>query len=292
MFDKSKNMETNTASVVSAIQQISDGMAEQVKRTDESSRLVETILHSAEDMGNKSEIINKSAEEGVQNATNGMAIMKKLVENMTEIAKSAQSTANSISILTDRSEEISRTLNVITDIAAQTNLLALNAAIEAARAGDAGRGFAVVAEEIRKLAEDSRQSAVGIDKVIQDVQKDVAMATKAIDKMEDSVKNGNSATQEANTVFESILASSKETFQLSGEVLKAANMQKDSIGTVVKNIEKIVVVSEETAAGTKNVARSSDELSTSMEEISSTSEALAEVASKVKKGMERFTLKK
>ncbi len=292
MFTKSKTMESNTSSVVSAIQQISDGMAEQVKRTDESSRLVEAILRSAEDMGGKAEIINKSAEEGVHNSQNGMTIMKKLVENMTEIARSAQSTANSISILNDRSEEISRTLNVITDIASQTNLLALNAAIEAARAGDAGRGFAVVAEEIRKLAEDSRQSAVGIDKVIQDVQKDVAQATKAIDKMEDSVKNGNSATQEANTVFESIFHSSKQTFTLSGEVLKATVGQKDSIGNVVKNIEKIVVVSEETAAGTKNVARSSDELSTSMGEISSTSESLAEVASKVKKGVERFTLKK
>ena len=72
------------------------------------------------------------------------------------------STSTSIDILTQRAEEIGRTLNVITDIAAQTNLLALNAAIEAARAGESGRGFAVVADEVRSLAKRTQVSTVDI----------------------------------------------------------------------------------------------------------------------------------
>ncbi|MDW8287779.1 MAG: methyl-accepting chemotaxis protein, partial [Flammeovirgaceae bacterium] len=290
MLEKAKSMEINTTTVVSAIQQISEGMVEQVKRTDESSKLVELILKSAEEMGKKATLINKAAETGVENSQAGLNVIRKLVENMTEIAQSASSTSNSIQVLTQRSEEISRTLSVITDIASQTNLLALNAAIEAARAGDAGRGFAVVAEEIRKLAEDSRKSAIGIDRVIQDVQKDVQQATKAIDRMEISVKNGNAATQEASQSFQTIFASSKETLDLSREVLQAANSQKDSVGTVVKNIEKIVVVSEETAAGTKNVAKSAGELNASMIQINQTSKGLADLASKLKKGVAKFKL--
>jgi PAS domain S-box-containing protein len=290
MLDKAKIMESNSTSVVAAIQQISDGMVEQVRRTDESSKLVELILKSSEDMGKKANVINKAAETGVDSSQSGLNIVRKLVENMTEISQSATSTSSSIQILTQRSEEISRTLSVITDIASQTNLLALNAAIEAARAGDAGRGFAVVAEEIRKLAEDSRKSAVGIDRVIQDVQKDVQQASKAIDRMELSVKNGNQATQDANQSFQSIFTSSKETLDLSKDVLQAANSQKDSVGVVVKNIEKIVVVSEETAAGTKNVAKSANELNTSMEQINQNSKNLAEVANKLKKGVSKFKL--
>ncbi|GAB4329191.1 MAG: hypothetical protein OHK0038_03220 [Flammeovirgaceae bacterium] len=290
MLDKAKVMEANSTSVVAAIQQISDGMVEQVRRTDESSKLVEIILKSAEDMGKKANVINKAAETGVESSQVGLNIVRKLVENMNEIAQSATSTSNSIQILTQRSEEISRTLSVITDIASQTNLLALNAAIEAARAGDAGRGFAVVAEEIRKLAEDSRKSAVGIDRVIQDVQKDVLQASKAIDRMELSVKNGNQATQDANQSFQAIFSSSKETLDLSKDVLQAATNQKDSVGVVVKNIEKIVVVSEETAAGTKNVAKSANELNASIEQINQNSKNLADVANKLKKGVSKFKL--
>ncbi|AZQ64515.1 PAS domain S-box protein [Flammeovirga pectinis] len=291
MKDKFSIMDTSTGTVVSSIQEISSGMLEQVARTDESSQLVEDILSAAEDTGNKAHVINRSAESGMESCQNGMMIIKHLVENMNAIENSAGSTSESIEILAKRSEEISRALTVITDIASQTNLLALNAAIEAARAGEAGRGFAVVAEEIRKLAEDSRQSAGGIEKVIQDVQKDVGLATKAIDKMEESVKVGNDATKDASEVFKTILDSSEETLKLSKDVLEATDTQKGSIDSVVQNIEKIVIVSEDTAAGTKNVAGVADEMSTSVKEMGETSEQLNEVAEQLKNGVNKFKLK-
>ncbi|WP_052444181.1 PAS domain S-box protein [Flammeovirga sp. OC4] len=284
-------MDQSTGTVVSAIQDISSGMLEQVARTDESSKLVDEILSAAEDTGNKAHVINRSAESGMESCQNGMMIIKHLVENMNAIENSAGSTSESIEILAKRSEEISRALTVITDIASQTNLLALNAAIEAARAGDAGRGFAVVAEEIRKLAEDSRQSAGGIEKVIQDVQKDVGLATKAIDKMEESVKVGNGATKDVSEVFKTILDSSEETLKLSKDVLEATDTQKGSIDSVVQNIEKIVIVSEDTAAGTKNVAGVADEMSGSVKEMGETSEELNQVASQLKEGVGKFKLK-
>ncbi len=290
MLERYRSMERNTNTVIAEIRQISVGTTEQVQRTDESSKLVEAILRAANEAGNKAQIINASAEIGVQNSNNGMVIVNKLIGNMGEISTSAASTASSIEVLAKRSEEISRTLSVIKEIASQTNLLALNAAIEAARAGDAGRGFAVVAEEIRKLAEDSRRSAVEIDQVIQDVQKDVAQATKAIDRMENSVKTGNLATQEASQVFGNIMDSSKETLRLSKEVLEAAESQKNSISVVVKNIEKIVVVSEETASGTINVMKSSDELAKSVVEIGETSKNLSELATSLRKSIDQFKL--
>ncbi len=290
MLEKYVGMERDTTSVIAEIKQISAGTTEQVQRTDESSKLVDAILKASTDTGEKARIINTSAEIGVQNSNSGMNIVSKLVNNMTEIATSADSTFKSIEILTRRSEEISRTLSVIKEIASQTNLLALNAAIEAARAGDAGRGFAVVAEEIRKLAEDSRRSAVEIDQVIQDVQKDVAQAGKAIDRMESNVKTGNQATQEVSSVFGSILESSKETFRLSRDVLEAAEAQKSSIGVVVKNIEKIVVVSEETASGTVNVLKSGEQLSNSVSSIGQTSKNLSALAGDLRLALEKFKL--
>ncbi|GAA0890544.1 hypothetical protein GCM10009122_02220 [Fulvivirga kasyanovii] len=289
--DRSQSMKNNTKEMASAIAQMSRGAQDQAEKTDESSNLAQQVLNSAEEMEKRAELINKTAEDGQKSSENGLKIVKTLVENMEGISTSASLTSDSIKVLTQRAEEIGRTLNVITDIAAQTNLLALNAAIEAARAGDAGRGFAVVAEEIRKLAEDSRKSAVDIEKIIADVQKDTQSAGKAIDTMGQSVKQGNSASSEVESIFKEIATSSEATFGYSREILNSAKGQKEAIDSVAKNIEQIVVVAEETASGTQQVASSSQELDNSMEEITAASEQLASVSTELQASVNQFKLR-
>ena len=290
LLTKADQMQATTHEMASAIQQMADGAQQQATQTDDSSKLVEVVLNSSIDMANKAGFINKAAENGQKSSNEGLATVQRVVENMTEIQRSAAVTSESINVLSQRSDEIARTLNVITDIASQTNLLALNAAIEAARAGDAGRGFAVVAEEIRKLAEDSRRSAIEIERVIREVQKDVNLAGKAIESMETSVKNGNQASKDSERVFFTIEKSTTETLQLSLDILNATVKQKESINETVKNIEKIVVVSEETAAGSEQIAASSKNLSIGMEEVAHTSKDLATAANQLQQGVSKFKL--
>lgn len=289
---KVDDMKRNTTEVATAISQMAKGAQNQAAKTDESSKLVNHVMASANEMEKKANLINKAAERGLESSGQGLKTVKVLVENMSEIKESAGQTSQSIGVLTKRTEEIGRTLNVITDIAGQTNLLALNAAIEAARAGDAGRGFAVVAEEIRKLAEDSRKSAVEIEKIIGDVQKDTVAAGKAIDAMEASVKEGNKSSIEAEKIFQEITKFSEETFGASKEIQASTVTQKESIGSVVKNIEQIVVVSEETAAGTQQVASSSQQMSNGMLEIAKAGDELSAVAAELQAGVTQFKLKK
>lgn len=289
---KTDDMKRNTTEVATAISQMAKGAQDQASRTDESSKLINHVMISSNEMEKKANFINKTAEKGLESSNQGMKTVKILVNNMNGIKESAAQTSQSINVLTKRTEEIGRTLNVITDIASQTNLLALNAAIEAARAGDAGRGFAVVAEEIRKLAEDSRKSAVEIEKIIGDVQKDTQMAGKAIENMESSVKEGNKSSIEAEIIFQEIAKSSEETFGASKEIQTATSSQKDSITTVVKNFEQIVVVTEETAAGTQQVASSSQQMSSGMVEIAKAGDELSAVAAELQAGIQQFKLKK
>lgn len=287
-----EDMRRNTTEVATAIAQMAKGAQDQAQRTDESSKLVNHVMTSANEMEKKANLINKAAERGLDSSNQGLRTVRVLVSNMEEIRGSAGQTSQSIGVLTKRTEEIARTLNVITDIASQTNLLALNAAIEAARAGDAGRGFAVVAEEIRKLAEDSRRSAVEIEKIIGDVQKDTVTAGKTIDMMEASVKQGNKSSIEAEQIFQEIAKSSEETFTASKEIQGATTTQKDAIGSVVKNIEQIVVVSEETAAGTQQVASSSQQMNNGMLAIAKAGDELSAVAAELQAGVTQFKLKK
>ena len=292
MLTKSDQMQGTTQEVASAIGEMAEGVQQQAEQIDQASQLLEGVRNASNEVAEKSQEINKAAEASQGSVSQGLDTVKKVVDSMNEIKESAATTSESISVLTERSEEIARTLNVITDIAAQTNLLALNAAIEAARAGDAGRGFAVVAEEIRKLAEDSRKSAGDIEKVISAVGKDIASAGKAISTMDTSVKVGNEASGDAEKVFNEISVTTDQTLQLSVEVLSSAEVQKTNIDDTVKNIEQIVVVSEETASGTEEIATSSKDLSNGMDEFNSTSKGLAEIATQIQDGVSKFNLRK
>lgn len=290
MLSSSVEMNTNTREIASAISQMSHGAQTQVTKVDESSNLIESILTSSNEMGQKAETINTVAKLGLQSSEKGKDMINKVMFNMGDISAFSSQTNDSINVLAERSKEIARVLGVITDIASQTNLLALNAAIEAAQAGDAGRGFAVVAEEIRKLAEDSRKSAQEIETLVKDVQSDTLEATKVIEVMLSSVKSGEETSKEAAEVFTQILDSSNETLSYSEEILNSARNQTEGINNVVSIIEGVVVIAEQTAAGTEEVASSATELSAGMENYNEKSQRLAEISDQLKEGISMVKL--
>jgi len=286
----SEEMNTNTREIASAIAQMSNGAQAQVTKVDESSNLIEGILNSSNEMGQKAENINLAAKNVATNSQKGMNLANDVVTCMGEISTFSTKTNHSMQVLTERSKEISRVLGVITDIASQTNLLALNAAIEAAQAGDAGRGFAVVAEEIRKLAEDSRNSAREIETLINDVQNDTEEAARVINEMNHSVKSGEETSRAASFEFEEIYNSSNENLELSEEILNAAKTQISDINNVVTIIEGVVVIAEQTAAGTEEVASSASELSAGMDTYNKKTQKLAEIADTLKEGLNKVKL--
>ncbi|MBU2884186.1 HAMP domain-containing protein, partial [Gilvimarinus agarilyticus] len=291
MLNASVEMNANTDEIASAIAQMSSGAQNQVVKVDETSTLVEGILSSSVQMGAKAESINDAAKAGVLKSERGRAMIENIGSAMGEIDTYAKETYTSINVLTQRSAEISRVLGVITDIASQTNLLALNAAIEAAQAGDAGRGFAVVAEEIRKLAEDSRNSAQEIEKLVEDVQKDTQQASKVMETMNKSVSTGSSATTEASVAFQDIAESTNQSLALSEDIVNATKAQGQDISQVVSITESVVVIAEQTAAGTEEIASSATELSSGMNNYSEKSERLTKVAASLKEFASQFTLR-
>ncbi|WP_425391444.1 methyl-accepting chemotaxis protein [Ekhidna sp.] len=290
MLSASEEMNTNTGEIASAIAEMSSGAQTQVSKVDESSNLVESIQRAATSMSDQAEGINAAAHKVSESSEKGLTMVNKVGFSMKDIKAFANDTNQSIQVLTERSKEITRVLGIITDIASQTNLLALNAAIEAAQAGDAGRGFAVVAEEIRKLAEDSRNSAREIEKLITDVQNDTAAAAKVIEVMNESILGGESASNDASEAFREIASSSNQNLEISKQILEATKEQMDSIKNVVSITEGIVVIAEETAAGTEQVASSATELSAGMESYTQKSEEVTEIARNLKEKVGMFKL--
>jgi len=264
MRETSAEMNSSTTEISSAISEMSHGAMEQQVQIDESSALLEDILSSANDMIEDAESINRTADEGTDISKKGTSLIESLDESMQQILNFSTQTTSSIKDLTEGSEKINAVIRIIKDIAAQTNLLALNAAIEAAQAGDAGRGFAVVADEIRKLAEGSKSSVGEIESLIGSVQLHTNATAKLIEEMGNQIKMGDEASKESLIVFQAISKHYEETHSKSEKIVEKVKIQTGSVENVVNISRGIVVISEETAAGTEEVASSSTQLAAGM----------------------------
>lgn len=285
----SKEMSLNTSEIAASMTQMSTGAQSQLNKVDEVSQLFEEIRRASQDMEHRADVIHGTSVTGAKQSEEGKNWSAEVSSGIQTIEELAIKANDTMQILKNRSMEIADALRVITEISSQTNLLALNAAIEAAQAGDAGRGFSVVAEEIRKLAEDSKQSARQIESLLEEVQKDTLVAHRALREMNEQIKESVGRSQHATETFQQIFESSQHTLSLSTDILKASRDQITRINEVVHITENIVVIAEETAAGTEQVSASTAELSSGMESFDRKLVDFKAIADSMKRSTDQLT---
>ena len=148
--------------------------------------------------------------------------------------------------INETSEKISNIIGEIEDIASQTNLLSLNASIEPARAGEAGRGFAVVADQIRKLAEQSAQSAVNTRNLIGDTLEEIHAGNEAVDH----------ASQTLSTIVDGV----RKIAQDSEELTQIAATQADAMNQAESGVNQISEIVQSNSAAAEELSATSEEL--------------------------------
>jgi len=275
-----------------AVAEISNGAGAQVAQVNNTSALIENILNSSKEVNEQASTINRTSGAGVEKSKNGVENIAKVGKSVDTILDFFEKSSVSISELTKYSGEISEILSIIQSIASQTNLLALNAAIEAAQAGDAGRGFSVIATEIRKLAEQSQNSAKEIENLVRNVQSAALTTSKFITNMDGVVRESESSVADSKKSFEDILRAYNETLEMSNQIVSSTQKQTDDVKQIVANIEQIVVISEETAAGSEQAATSAEHVSEVMHSYHQLSQAIKNIADELSEKTGKFRLNK
>jgi methyl-accepting chemotaxis protein len=277
-----------TEQITEAIQQVASGAESQTVHVEESAKSLEEITIGIQHIAENSSSIAESGTQLTEKAKQGGEYVEKTAQQIHAIHQSVDISGEVMNLLDKRSQEIEEITKVITDIANQTNLLALNAAIEAARAGEHGKGFAVVADEVRKLAEQSQQSATQISELIKDIQADMVRSTDSINQVKVDVQDGLGIVEKTQASFNEILDSMEKIGVQIDEMAATAEQMSAGAQEVSATVTGITTISRETSMHSQSVAASTEEQLASMEEITASANALSKMAMNLQELMSKF----
>lgn len=267
--------------IADAVSGIAGGASDQLTAIQKELALVEDMAKAvtsvAEDYENSAQLV-----QGMQNAlSSSNTVMDEQTSLMLKSKLAAENVGKTIGLLAEKSDQIGKFVEVITNIAGQTNLLALNAAIEAARAGEQGRGFAVVAEEVRKLAEQSGESAQQIINLVSEIQSTMQQAIKEMDNTATVVNNQEQSVAEMKGNFAKINGAVSKIVEQTAKVQQKAESSTCKAREVQIVSKNIAEVATSNAATTEEVAASVEEQAAAIQRIAFEADKLMFIARKL-----------
>ena len=276
--------------IAAAITDVADGSERQLRMIESTRDAVDAAARTADESAANAGETAVAAEQARAVATDGVEAAQHATAAIEEIARTSAEVQTAIGALSARSEKIGGIVDTITALAEQTNLLALNAAIEAARAGEQGRGFAVVAEEVRKLAEESREAAGQISSLIEEMQGETGRVVSVVAGSTSRTEEGVATVARARDAFEAIGAAVEDVGLRVTMIAQAVSTISHEAQRASEDVVGVAAVAEESSASAEQVSASSQQSSASAQEIAASAQSLAGTAEHLNSLVAKFTL--
>ncbi|MCY1399547.1 Methyl-accepting chemotaxis protein (MCP) signaling domain protein [compost metagenome] len=244
---------TASEEILAVTTQVASGTQETATAISEIATTVEEVKQTAILSGNKSQSVTESAERTRQVAQAGRQSVDETLKGMSQIRAQMQTVAESVMRLGEQSQTIGEIVASVNDLAEQSNLLGVNASIEAVKAGEAGKGFSVVAQEVKTLAEQSKQATAQVRSILGDIQKAMTKAVLQAEEGSKSVESGYERAQVSGEAIRTLSSSIEESSEMALQIAVTSQQQMigmDQIGTAMENIRQ---ASQDNVGGTRQV---------------------------------------
>lgn len=270
ILDAVNILASSASEILAATTQMASGANETASSISETTTTVEEVKQTAQVSTQKAKYVSESSQRASSISQTGKKSVEETINMMNKIREQMESVAGSIVRLSEQSQAISEIITTVNDLADQSNLLAVNAAIEASKAGEHGKGFTVVAQEVRMLAEQSKQATVQVRKILSDVQKAMSSAVMATEQGTKAVEAGVKQTSEAGESIFVLSENISEAAQAATHIAASSQQQSVGMDQVAIAMESIKLASMQNVASTQQAetaARNLHVLGTKLKEL-------------------------
>ena len=244
---------SSSSEIMASTNQVASGASETAAAVSETTSTVEEFKQTALMSSQKARNVADAAQKAVQVAQVGRRSVEESISGMGRIQGQVEAIAESIVRLSEQSQTIGEIIATVNDLAEQSNLLAVNAAIEAAKAGEQGKGFAVVAQEVKSLAEQSKEATAQVRTILNDIQKATNAAVMATEQGNKAVEDGVRQSKEAGEAIRQMSESIDESAQAAVQIATSSQQQLTGMDQVAMAMENIRQASEQNVTGMRQV---------------------------------------